>query len=358
MKRKILFVIPSLKAGGAERVISYLIKKLDKSKFECKLLVLGFKENAVYQIDDSDVIYLNKPRLLKSIPSIIRAILKVKPDIVFSSIGHVNILMGTLSLFFRKIKFIAREASVITAMKQFSNKKKQLAPKAIKFLYSRFSKIVCQSTDMKNDFIKNYKLASNKLEVINNPITRSNENIKPVLFEENEVDVKFITIGRLSKEKGHERILKGLSKVKDYTYNYLVIGSGELEENIKNQAKELGIEKNIKFIPFTNQVLNYLSGSDCFIQGSYVEGFPNALLESCSVGTPALAFNCPGGTKEIISDGVNGYLINNDRDFENKLLNIKEMLSSINRDKVQKSIQLKFSSEKILTKYMNLFLSA
>jgi len=357
MKRKILFIIPSLKAGGAERVISFLVRKLDKSKFHCRLLVLGFKENAVYQIGDSDVIYLNKPRLLKSISSIVDVILKEKPNIVFSSIGHVNVLMGILSFFFMRIKFIAREASVMTTINRFGNKKKQLPPKHIKLLYSRFSKVVCQSNDMKNDFIINFKLAPNKLKVINNPITSNIEFIDPINYDEVGVDIKFITIGRLSKEKGHERILKGLSKINDYSYNYLIIGSGALEESIKNLAEELGIDGNIKYIPFTDQVLDYLSGSDCFIQGSYVEGFPNALLESCSVGTPAIAFNCPGGTKEIIENGVNGYLVDGNDEFEDKLLNIKEVISTFDRVKVQKSVEKKFSPEIILSEYINLFLS-
>ena len=52
------------------------------------------------------------------------------------------------------------------------------------------------------------------------------------------------------------------------------------------------------------KIIDYLSDSDFFIQGSYVEGFPNSVLESCSVGTPVIAFNCPGGTKEIICAAI------------------------------------------------------
>ncbi len=357
MKKRILFIIPSLKAGGAERVISFLVSKLDKSEFECVLIVLGFQKDTVYNVQNLRVTYLNKPRLIRSIPSIIKAILNIKPQIVFSSIGHVNILMGVFTFFFRKIKFIAREASVITTINQYGGRPKNVPSKVIKILYSRFSKIVCQSNDMRNDFIENFKLPPNKLVVINNPITKIYKEQDSVFVKENKVDVKFITVGRLCKEKGYERILKGLSKIKNYSFQYLIIGSGELAPNIRVLAKKFNIEEKISYIPFTDKVLEYLAGSDFFIQGSYVEGFPNALLESYSVGTPAIVFNCPGGTKEIVNNGINGYLADDENDFEKKLVNIDKNRYLFNRERVKNSVRYKFSSEKILLSYKKMFLS-
>ncbi|CAM1355371.1 glycosyltransferase [Tenacibaculum halocynthiae] len=352
MKKKIIFFLPSLKAGGAERVISFLVERLDKDLFNCKLIVLGFEKDAVYSTEKIDVTYLNKNRLLKAIPSIIKVILKDKPNVVFSSIQHVNLLMGLLSFLFRNVVFIAREASVISAMNNYVSHKKILPKKINRLIYSRFSKIVCQSLDMKNDFINNFKLSPNKLKVINNPITKNSSlnynREKPEI-------INFITIGRLSKEKGHERVLKALSKIKDYNYNYRIIGSGKEEEQIKELARNLDIDNNIIYIPFTKNVLKYLYESDFFIQGSYVEGFPNALLESCSVGTPVLAYNCPGGTKEIIENGINGYFFDSEKDFEEKLIQVHK--EGFNRQKVIESVNSKFSSKIILEQYKELFLS-
>ena len=50
-KKKILFILPSLKAGGAERVLSFLTKQLDKTFFDVKLIVLGFEKDAVYNTE-------------------------------------------------------------------------------------------------------------------------------------------------------------------------------------------------------------------------------------------------------------------------------------------------------------------
>ena len=107
-KKKILFILPSLRAGGAERVISFIAKQLNPDVFDVKLIVIGFKKDAVYDVESLEVQYLNKTRLLASIGALFRNIIKEKPAIVVSSIGHVNIMMGIFSLFFFKTKFIGR----------------------------------------------------------------------------------------------------------------------------------------------------------------------------------------------------------------------------------------------------------
>ena len=83
-----------------------------------------------------------------------------------------------------------------------------------------------------------------------------------------------------------------------------------------------------------------------FIQGSFVEGFPNALLESCAAGTPVIAFNVPGGTKEIVEHNINGYLVDDGDDvsFLNYLNSFKEWNPNVVRDSVYK----KFNKEKII----------
>jgi len=353
-KKKILFILPSLKAGGAERVISFLAKNLDQNVFEIKLLVVGFKKDAVYNLDNLDITFFNQDRILNGIIPLFKFIKIYKPDIVFGTIRHVNILLGFYNLIFRNVRFVVREASVMSTMSKFSNSKQQIPDFLVKFLYNHLGAIVCQSNDIKKDLKHLLGIESSKLITINNPITQINQlSISKTEYSE---IIKFITIGRLSEEKGYERILKGLAKVKNYSYSYTIIGSGPLERKIKDLAIELGILDNIKFIAHTSKVLDFLSNSDFFIQGSYVEGFPNAVLESCSVGTPVIAFNCPGGTKEIIEDGINGVLAVTEDDFAKTLQNLNE-IPSFERAVVRASVLSKFSSQKIIKEYENLFLS-
>lgn len=349
--KKILFVLPSLCAGGAERVMSFVSQQLDPNNFDVQLIVLGFKKDAVYNVDSIEVKYLNKKRLLTSVMALFKVIIREKPSIIVSSIGHVNIMMGFFSLFFRKTKFIGREASVVSKMNEFSKLNSKLNLTLMKIFYPRLSAIICQSEDMRNDFIHTLQLNPSKLVLIHNPITNVPTIIRSYNFNDK---LNFITVGRLSEEKGYIRILEGLSKIQNYDFHYTIIGSGPQLQMIKENVCKYKLTEKVSFIPHTSKVLEEVSQNDFFIQGSYVEGFPNALLESCTVGTPVIAFNAPGGTKDMVLSGTNGFLVENELEFLS-ILNDIDKLKSIDMDEVKKSVMSKFNAAGIIKKYENLF---
>lgn len=346
-KIKILFILPSLSAGGAERVISFVSQNIDPDKFHPVLLVAGFEKDTVYDVSNVEVNYLNKPRILTALPSIIGAIKSLKPQIVVSSIAHVNKAMALISPFFSKTKFIGREATVLGQRK---NEKKARKWSPVHWLPNTFQKldaIICQSNDMAVDMVENFNIPRDKIHVINNPIS----NLPEVKLESNSKSPRrFITVGRLTEVKGHLRLLDILSKFKE-AFIYTIIGDGHLKEAIFSKAETLGISNSIEHVPFTNKVNDFIAKNDLYLQGSYVEGFPNALLESCVVGTPVLAFEAPGGTKEIVENGVNGYLVKDEQEYLDKLNSEFNMKPETVRDSVYK----KFNRELIIRQYEELF---
>ena len=346
-KIKVIFVLPSLEAGGAERVMSFVSQNLDSNKFESILLVAGFAKDSAYDVSNIKTIFLNKPRVLTAIPHIIKAIFKHKPEIVVSSIAHTNTAMAMISPLFRKTKFVGRESTVLGARKEEEKTNKWSPAHYIPNGFEKLDMVICQSHDMKEDMMSNYKISESKLCVINNPISK----LPPVKTKRPATEVKkFITVGRLTEVKGHLRILEMLSKLKQ-PFTYTIIGDGSLKETIFNKAKELSLSEYITHIPFTNKVNDYIAEHDMFLQGSYVEGFPNALLESCVVGTPVIAFNVPGGTKEIVENDINGFLVDNEKKYLEKLEDNREW----NPETVRQSVYKKFNQETIIGKYETLF---
>jgi len=353
-KIKITFIIPSLTAGGAERIMSFIAQELNKDIFNTTLLVIGFKKDSVYNVGSVNTIFLNKKRVLFGTLGLFQHFRKTKPDIVLSSIVHLNTLTAFLSIFFPKTKFIAREANVLSELIKYNHYTKVYFPKFLTvFAYRLIDCIICQSKDMKTDMIKSYNIPERKLVLINNPIT---SNLKPKLKSRNNIDsLSIITIGRLSKEKGYDRIIDVLSQL-NFPFYYTMIGDGAEKENLLLLIKENDLENHIKHIPHTQNVNDYLIKSDVFLQGSYVEGFPNVLLESCTVGTPVVAFNAPGGLDEIIEKDVNGHIVNNVEECVNYLNKLQTDFYFQPR-LVNKVVTSRFNKKTILQQYESLFIN-
>ncbi|OUS02950.1 hypothetical protein A9Q86_02565 [Flavobacteriales bacterium 33_180_T64] len=352
-KIKICFVLPALNAGGAQRIMSFLAQHIDKDKFDCRLLVIAKAESTDFDVSYANVHYFDKDRLLLVVRPLFNYFLKHKPDIVMGSIGHVNKLHAMFSFILRKTSFIGREASLNSIMSQY-NKSTHITGFVwfFKNYRKRLKKMVCQSEQMAEYMHKDHGIPNESIHIINNPLTI--EAKVKIASTKKEATKKLITIGRLSKEKGHERILNILSKL-NTDWHYTIIGEGNQYESIMAQIKALQFEDKVTYIKYTSHVTQYLSESDVFIQGSYVEGFPNAVMESCAIGTPVVAFEAPGGTRDIIQNDVNGYIAKTEEDYLNHLkMALYEKEWDFNS--VSQSITDKFDEKIILSKYENLFL--
>lgn len=354
-KIKVFFILPTLFAGGAERVITFVAKHLDKNKFDVTLIVIGFEKDNKYDVSNLSVIYLNKPRVLSGARGIVGLLAKHKPQIVVSSISHLNIMMGLISKLFPKIKFIGRHATITNVAQKYKKpKKKSLLSSLINFNQigiKSLDYIICQSSDMKTDFLKIYNIDENRIKIIHNPVTQT-KVLKAVKINDNSVK-KFITVGRMTKVKGQARLLDVLSRLK-IPFHFTIIGNGRNKEDVLKKIEDLQLTDKVTHIEHSDDVFSHLIEHDMFLQGSYSEGFPNALLESCTVGVPVVAFNAPGGTKEIVTNGVNGYLVESENEFLEKLEQVRDWIPK----EISEHVYKKFNKEKILNDYQDLFLEA
>lgn len=337
---KVIFVIPSLGAGGAERVFAFVSQHLNPDKFSTELLVMGKSEQTIYSVDKIPVIYLGKNRVLHAIPSLFQFLRNKKPHIVLSSVGHLNMVAGIMATLCPSIRFIIRPTSI---------ESKETGGWLAKKCFSQVHSVICQSEDMANNFEKLYEISTEKITVIGNPVTTI-EDINTT--EDINQTRKFITVGRLNQIKGHSRILKVLAQL-NKNFHYTIIGDGPERDNLLAQIDDLQLNAKITHIHYTDKVNDYLVQSDLFLQGSYSEGFPNAVLESCAMGTPALAFDVPGGTKEIIEHGTNGFLVANEEEY----LAILTADHHWKRSDIRHSVLSKFDPEIVLDKYERLLVS-
>lgn len=353
MKKSILFILPDLNAGGAERIVTTIANHLPREKFSPSILLLR-KEGLYLDFlqNDVEIIDIKTPRIRHALKPILKQIRKRKPDIVFSGYGEVNAYLSLFIKLFPKTKFIARETNVVS---------QHVTRREILFFYkfyNNYNKIICQSDDMMNDLVKNFKIKNNKLIKINNPvdfnfIEEKLENAtKPESYREGFKNV--VAIGNLSSRKGFDNLLKVFVKLKQHNVLLHILGDGRDREMLHQMKQNLGLE-NVIFHGVQKNPYPFLKFADLFVLSSRYEGFPNVLLEAGACGTYTLANNCKGGIHEIIQPKINGEIsdIENHEVFAAKIVEILEQIHD--SEAIKNSIQSRFSKEIILDKYFEVF---
>lgn len=351
MKKKIsiIFILPDLETGGAERIVTTIANHLSRDLFEPKILLLR-KEGGYLNLvkEDVEIIDIDTERIRHSLKPILKEIYKRKPQIVFSGFGEVNAYLSLFIKLFPSTKFIARETNVVS---------EHVTRKEIRFFYkfyNNYHQIIAQSDDMKQDLIGNFSVRESKIIKINNPVdfdfinSKLNISSKPESFKYNFKNV--VAIGNLSARKGFDNLLKVFSRLKNENILLHILGDGRDKEILHQMKEFLGL-KNVIFHGRQENPYEFLKFADLFILSSRYEGFPNVLLEAGACGTYALANNCPGGITEIIQEGINGEIsdIENHEEFSQMILQI--LHREHDEDAIKNCIQSKFSKDIILNRY-------
>ena len=135
-----------------------------------------------------------------------------------------------------------------------------------------------------------------------------NEYRKKLNLEEN--DFVILVLAELNNNKNHNQLIKAMNLLKDKYPNIKAIfaGSGPLEEDIKYQIKENGLENKISLIGWRNDVKELINSCDMVGLFSKREGFGKCLLEAIICGKPVIATNTRG-PRELIKENVNGFLV-------------------------------------------------
>ncbi|HIC87372.1 MAG TPA: glycosyltransferase, partial [Aquificae bacterium] len=151
-------------------------------------------------------------------------------------------------------------------------------------------------------------------------------------------------------------LLKAFSKL-DNNYRLYILGEGEEKDNLIKLADKLNIKDRVYFLGFQKNPYKYLAQADLMVLSSKVEGLPNVVLEANALGIPVVAFDCPGGTREIIKNGLNGFLVKCG-DVDKLAFYIEKAVNyNWDKSKIIKYIKENFSVEKIIKKYEDTLLS-
>ena len=357
---KLIIITPSLKFGGSQRVVTYLCNNLDSKIFNITLLIINNESSndsfPIESMEDIKIIDLETSRVRFSLFKIIKVVRKIQPDIIFSTQYYLNVALILIKQFFgSKSKLIVRETN-IPSKRVFKYKTMYM------FFYKRFYKytdaIVCQSIGMYKELRNITNSPKNKLVIINNPIDCNFVQKKTEDKQDGHNKSNIVAIGStLGQQKGFERLIDSFSFIKDKNLKLIIMGEGSSRRKLQDKIDKAGLQNQIHLVGHQKNPIKFLKSTDVFALSSFSEGFPNSILEAGLCGIPTVAFDIEGGIKDIIVDGMNGFIVpdGNLKLFAETL--VKAINYNFKRDKIKQHIIDNFHMNKIIKEYESLFIN-
>lgn len=350
--KKICFLIGNINlTGGTERVTSVVANGLcQENKYEVSILSLFEGMQPAFSIDSKISLFslFKEKKSMKAM--FLAAIWKIRQFVIQHKIDtlivvdSISCVFTVPALFGLKIKHICWEHFnfKITLGTNFRNIGRKLSTIGC-------DKIIVLTSMDKIMWTQKYPYAEKKIEVISNPLPFKND-INNITSNLNSKIV--LAVGRLVYEKGFDLLLDSWAKLKaKEEWNLTIVGSGVELDNLSDQAKILGIESSVSFVPSTNKIEEYYQKASFFCLPSRIEGFGMVIIEAQFFGLPVIAFDIETGPKELVVDNT-GYLVTpyDTQNFSEKMFKLMTISQSLRYKMEQDCLNnvQKFNIKKIL----------
>lgn len=380
---KLLYFIPSLNnPGGMERVLflklNYLVEILD-----CQVTIVT-TENEIYE----SAFFTLNPSI-----EIIRLNLDfsqhVNSNLLIKTVRHINKLSKYKTLVDELLTTYDPDICVSLLGKEvaFLHKLHTKSKKVAEIHFSKYNRkqfLLSRKNNLFNALLGDFRtwqlerdisrfdhlvvLTHHDLLTWNIKNISCIPNINPLNIEEsNQISClsrkkRAIAVGRLVPQKGFDMVIKMWSllckDIKDW--ELVIIGDGYLFDELNSQIKALNLEDQVKILPPTKQIEKEYLQSSLYLMTSRYEGLPMVLIEAMACGLPCVSFDCECGPRDVISDGVDGFLIQPEdlNLFSEKvkmLIHNDKMRFQFSQNAFKKSEN--FSKNKIMEKWQSLFVN-
>lgn len=315
---RICLIISSLRAGGAERVLSR-IAGCWAEVHEVSVITLGPPADDFFRLHkavrrlwvDASPPPLGNVRqvlgaTLHRIRQLRRVVREYEADVVIC-FGDIMNIVTLAALCGTDVPVIVAERTD-PVEHRIANIWRTLR----RVLYPNAAAVVVQTQKVRNwvaRFVRPERIA-----VIPNPVELPPKHATADAdagFPADGRRLKVIAIGRLSQEKGFDLLIRAFAKCsrEGLSWSLTIFGDGAERPALEALVRQLNLGDRVTLPGRVSDPTAYLATAQMFVLASRYEGFPNALLEAMAAGLPVIATNCPSGPAEIIRDGYDGILV-------------------------------------------------
>ncbi len=308
IKIKVVHVIPTLRFGGAERLLADIAKYHDRSRFAMVVITVVALGPFEHVIRDAGVKVIHMPNMgdfgFRLTIKLWRAFRKARPDIVHTHLFGADV-WGKIAAFFARVPVIvSTEHNTWFDESSFKHFLKRWVAKIS-------DRIIVISRAVAEYATTVEKVNPKKIVVIPNRIELSRFAQISRLSLVDAPHVKLLSVGRLEEQKGFDVLLSALSAIRDLPWTLTIVGNGSLLSILEDRIRLLGLVNKVQLYGTTDEMPELYAQHDVFVLASRWEGLGLVIMEAMSTGMPVIATRV-GGIPELIEHGRTGYLVSSE----------------------------------------------
>ena len=328
---KVMHVLNSRIYSGAEKVVCQIIKAFEKTGDADMVYCSPYSDIVRDMLAEQGVTFLSVDSMTPG--NLKKVIQEQKPDLIHAHDMRASFVSA----------LCCGKIPLVSHIHNNAYDARGLSVKSIAYLIAGFKAkhILWVSNSSYEGYIF-HKLFAKKSSVLYNIIDAEQIFAKKAQ-DENAYDYDMIYVGRLTYQKDPQRLMHLCARLKKSKSDLKVaiVGTGELEAELKSLCAELGLQENVYFLGFQSNPIKMVHDSKAMILTSRWEGTPMCALEAMALGTPVVS-TPSDGMKDLIEDGVNGYLHDDDAVLAEKLLKI--MTDADHRRMLSENTKKKFAA--------------
>lgn len=329
---RVLFVIGSMHAGGAERQVVETLRHLDRERFE-PFLYLAHRDGALLPDVPADVpiesfwgstrphslwvklLTVCRGGMFARMWHLSQFLKRLRPDVVYDR-TYLSTLDTAGACWWRGIPRVsAAVADPRVQFEMYSQRLPGLRRKYARWAYHTAAKVLANSAGLRRQLIDYWQLPPEQVVIQPNglDLERIAERAGEFVVPRSDGQVRILTVGRIDDDKGHVDLLAALEELVHHRGHrelyWQILGVGPRTEALRQEIAAKKLTDHVELRGAVSNPFPYYAAADVFVLPSRSEGLPNVLLEALAYGLPVISADCPSGPREILVDGQYGRLV-------------------------------------------------
>lgn len=313
--KRLLIYLPSFNGGGAERMRGQLAPAFINRGYQ-PTFVVNYINVPVALPPSVEVICLERRDTKSSLMPLMRAVKKIRPEVVLSSQPHSNIAMAlAMKMAGHRAVFVPTFHNAFSREGSQSRVTKAGLSMATRLASAGARQIVAVSNGVADDLAATVGIPRSRIATIYNPVVAPDTAAMAQETPDHEWLIGrgppvILAVGRLRAQKDFTTLLRAFAHLTcTRDARLMIVGEGPQREELAALASELGIAERFAMPGFKQNPLSYIKAAAVLVMSSRYEGFGNVLVEGLACGTPTMSTDCPFGPAEILAGGQIGPLV-------------------------------------------------